>query len=66
MICIVCKELLDILPLYNDGKDETYPPHLPFCNNPKCGRYGLPTVTFASSETTEEKEEDEESKRKKI
>ena len=61
MRCIKCNELLDIVPIYNAGKDEDFPPTLPFCNNKECENRGLLTVVFNTP-----KDEDKESKHKEV
>lgn len=50
MRCILCKELLDVIPIYNEGKDEDYPSSFLLCNNKACGRFGLLTVTYSNTE----------------
>lgn len=64
MRCILCGELLDLVPIYNAGKDDDFPPSFPMCNNYDCARYGLLTVVFRSTE--EENEKDKKGKRKKV
>jgi len=67
MRCILCNELLDIVPIYNNGKDDDFPPHFPMCNNYECGRYGLLTVVFKSTveegEVKDEKDKDDKHKK---
>jgi hypothetical protein len=62
MKCIECKELLDIFPIYNDGKDEDFPPYMLMCNNKECSRFGLLTVVFKSEKTEEKSDEQDEHK----
>ena len=66
MRCILCNELLDIVPVYNGGKDDDFPPHFPMCNNYECGRYGLLTVVFKSTVEEEKDETDKKNKHKKV
>jgi len=63
MRCIKCNELLDIVPIYNAGKDEDFPPTLPFCNNDKCDNRGFLTVIFNAPK---EDEKSKESKHKEV
>lgn len=57
MRCVKCNELLDILPIYNAGQDDDFPPTIPFCNNEKCENRGLLTVVFNSPTEDENKED---------
>jgi hypothetical protein len=54
-----CKELLKVVPLYNNEEDDLFPPNMPFCDNPECSRYGLLTVLFGSKEEDEQDEHKE-------
>jgi len=65
MRCIQCNELLDVLPIYNGGKDSDFPPTVPFCGNVECSRYGLLGIVFKTAVEKEEKKDDK-SKHKKV
>jgi len=55
LICIECSDKLMEIPIYNNDRDEEFPPTFLFCNNKKCKRFGLLTVTFRTDETKKSK-----------